>query len=89
MNQGEEPEHLLNANDVDDWPMDEKTKALEHIAHRDGLLAWIRKYKGFDPDLLTEYCVEAEHQDGVEYWDHFKDPKDLATDIRGYISVRD
>ncbi len=36
-------------------------------------------------DRAVEYCDEAEHQDGAEYWDNFKDVDEAATDFGRYL----
>ena len=81
----EERAHLLNAKDVESWPEDEKTDALKAIEHRTTLLAWIKKHKGYNERQIWEYAMEAEHQDGVEYWWSFSTPEELADDMRRYF----
>jgi hypothetical protein len=34
-----------------------------------------------------EYVTEAEHQDGLRYWDQFETPQDAADDFRLYEDV--
>lgn len=86
-NQSNELEHLLCAADIRDWPEDEKQAALPRIEKRDEYIRWLYQYKAYTEAEIMEYALEAEHQDGVEYWDHFNNPHDLATDIRAYVNA--
>jgi hypothetical protein len=36
-------------------------------------------------DLLSEYIVEAEHQDGVAYWDQFESVQDAVDDFERFV----
>ena len=36
-------------------------------------------------DLLSEYIVEAEHQDGVGYWDQFESVQDAVDDFERFV----
>lgn len=42
------------------------------------------RLQGFPRDLIDEYILEAEHQEGLEYWDLFETPDDLITDVTLY-----
>ena len=53
--------------------------------------AFIDRVYGFvDDDLvdkyLEEYCCEAEHQDGVGFWDQFDNVKDIVEDFKMYVN---
>ena len=37
-------------------------------------------------DLLAEYITEAEHQDGVGYWDQFECVQDAVEDFERFVS---
>ena len=36
-------------------------------------------------DLLAEYICEAEHQDGVGYWDQFECVQDAVEDFKRFV----
>jgi len=36
-------------------------------------------------DLLAEYITEAEHQDGVSYWDQFESTLDAVEDFKRFV----
>ena len=37
-------------------------------------------------DLLSEYITEAEHQDGVGYWDQFETVLDAVEDFKRFVA---
>lgn len=74
--------------DRNEWPVDAQRAGHihSHIRWAGIMKEWLRRARPHDHTLVEEYIMEAEHQEGIDYWwQLFSRPSQVCKDFDIYV----